>query len=423
MLTKLTDKEFNEFSKKHPLTTFFQSSYWGDLKQTNGWKKHLVGLKKDDVIVGASLILAKKIPVINKYIFYAPRGFLLDYNDSNALEEFSKEVIKYIKKEHGIFLKINPYVMYQERDIEGNIVSNGINNQKVVDSLIKIGFKHHGFTTKIGADLEPRWLSVLDLENETEESLLSKMRSTTRLDVLNSYKRGLRLIEANENRIAEFKDLMEHTSERRGFLDRPLHYYLKMYECFKKEDNIKIMLVELNCKGYLDSLDIQKSKLLKKIDELKDKMESTKGKRMFREFNSELESTERKIKEVNRLMEEKGDSFVIAGGLFMTFGKQVISLFGGSYREYMKFNGQYFLNFEMIKYALNNNYDKYNFFGIEGNFDKDSEMYGLFDFKKGFGAKVVELIGEFNYVINKPVYRLYETTFKIYRKFKNKIHK
>ena len=149
--------------------------------------------------------------------------------------------------------------MYQERDIEGNIVSNGINNQKVVDSLIKIGFKHHGFTTKTGADLEPRWLSVLDLENETEESLLSKMRSTTRLDVLNSYKRGLRLIEANENRIAEFKDLMEHTSERRGFLDRPLHYYLKMYECFKKEDNIKIMLVELNCKGYLDSLDLQKS--------------------------------------------------------------------------------------------------------------------------------------------------------------------
>ena len=63
---------------------------------------------------------------------------------------------------------------------------------------------------------------------------------------------------------------------------------------------------------------------------------------MFREFNSELESTERKIKEVNRLMEEKGDSFVISGGLFMTFGTQVISLFGGSYREYMKFNGQYF---------------------------------------------------------------------------------
>lgn len=113
---------------------------------------------------------------------------------------------------------------------------------------------------------------------------------------------------------------------------------------------------------------------------------------------------------------------MVAGGLFMTFGKQVISLFGASYREYMKFNGQYFLNFEMIKYALNNHYDKYNFLGIDGNFDKESDMYGLFDFKRGFGAKVVELIGEFNYIINKPVYHLYETVFKVYRKYKNKIH-
>lgn len=423
MLTKLTDKEFNEFSKKHPLTTFFQSSYWGDLKQTNGWKKHLVGLKKDDVIVGASLILAKKIPVINKYIFYAPRGFLLDYNDSNALEEFSKEVIKYIKKEHGIFLKINPYVMYQERDIEGNIVSNGINNQEIINTLLKIGFKHNGFTIKTGADLEPRWLSVLDLEDETEESLLSKMRPTTRWSVLNSYKRGLRLVEIDEKRIPEFKDLMEHTSERRGFLDRPLHYYQKMYECFKKDDSIKIMLVELNCEEYLNSLEFQKKELLEKIDEIKDKLDNSKRQRMFKEFSSELESTERKIKETKDLIIEKGNSIVVAGGLFMTYGRQVISLFGASYREYMKFNGQYFLNFEMIKYALNNHYDKYNFFGIDGNFDKESDMYGLFDFKRGFGAKVVELIGEFNYIINKPVYRLYETTFKMYRKFKNKVHK
>lgn len=423
MIIKLTDDEFNAFSKKHPLSTFFQSSYWGDLKQTNGWKKHLIGMKKDGTIIGATLILAKKIPVLNKYIFYAPRGFLLDYNDDDLLKKFSKEVIQYVKKEKGIFLKINPYVIYQERDIEGNIVPNGINNHKIVETLIKIGFKHHGFTTKTGADLEPRWLSVLDLENETEESLLSKMRPTTRWSILNSYKRGLKLIELNKERISEFKDLMEHTSERRGFLDRPLYYYQKMYECFKKEDNIKIMLVELNCKEYLDSLELQKKDLLQKIDGLKDKVKNSKGKRMFKEFSNELESTERKINEASELIKEKGNSLVVAGGLFMTFGKQVISLFGGSYREYMKFNGQYFLNFEMIKYALNNNYEKYNFFGIEGNFDKESEMYGLFDFKKGFGAKVVELIGEFNYIINKPIYLLYETTFKLYRKLKNKFHK
>lgn len=279
MLIKLTDEEFNTFSQKHPLSTFFQSSYWGDLKQNNGWYKHLVGMKKDGVMVGASLILAKKIPVLNKYIFYAPRGFLLDYSNHDLIKEFSKEVINYVKKEKGIFLKINPYVMCQERDNDGNVVTDGINNQKIVDTLIKIGFKHNGFTVKTGADLEPRWLSVLNLENETEQSLLSKMRPTTRWSILNSYKRGLKLIEINEERILEFKDLMEHTSERRGFLDRPLHYYQKMYECFKKEDNIKIMLVELDCEEYLDSLELQKKDLFQKIEEIQDKLETSKGKR------------------------------------------------------------------------------------------------------------------------------------------------
>ena len=32
MLEKLTPEEFNEFSKKHEQGTFFQSTYWGQLK-------------------------------------------------------------------------------------------------------------------------------------------------------------------------------------------------------------------------------------------------------------------------------------------------------------------------------------------------------------------------------------------------------
>ena len=102
----------------------------------------------------------------------------------------------------------------------------------------------------------------------------------------------------------------------------------------------------------------------------------------------------------------------------MTFGRQVISLFGASYREYMKFNGQYFLNFEMIKYAINNNYDRFNFFGITGEFNEESPMYGLFNFKRGFGAEVTELIGEFNIVTNKFYNKIYEIMFFCYRKLK-----
>ena len=105
----------------------------------------------------------------------------------------------------------------------------------------------------------------------------------------------------------------------------------------------------------------------------------------------------------------------------MTFGCQVVSLFGASYKEFMKYKGQYFLNNEMINYAIDNHYDLYNFYGITGEFNKDSPMFGLFDFKRGFGAHVEELIGEFTYITDPFYNKIYNLMFSIYRKLKKVI--
>lgn len=416
MLEKLDFEEFNEYARKHPLSTFFQSSYWGELKKSTGWIPHLVGIKENGNIQGATLLLAKKIPIFHKYIFYAPRGFLIDFEDSNFLTKFTLEIKKYIKKENGIFLKINPYIMYQERDINGNIVSDGINNKKIIEQLQNLGFKHNGFTIHYGKDLEPRWLSVLDIQNKTEEEILKDMRGTTRWGIQNSYKHGLKLIEIDESRIDEYKKLMVHTGERRGFIDRPLSYYQKMYQEFSQNDDIKIMLVELDTKENLNSLQKQKENTQKKLD--KELEKEKKKENLIKELNSQIESIDKKIEDVQEIASTYGDKIIVAGGLFMTFGRQVISLFGASYREFMKFNGQYFLNFEMIKYAIQNHYEKFNFFGITGDFKEESPYYGLFNFKRGFNAKVVELIGEFTLVTNPLFNRIYNVMFYLYRKMK-----
>ena len=418
MLENLNPDEFNKFARECSQGTFFQSSYWGELKSLTGWKSHIVGIKENNEIKGASLLLSKKIPVLNRYIFYAPRGFLIDYNNTQFLNVFVSEIKRYVKKNKGIFIKINPYVEYQEHDIDGNVVEDGYNNKKIINHLIDLGFIHNGFTITYGKDLEPRWISVLDLENKNEEEILSDMRSTTRWGINNSYKHGLKLVEIDENRLDEFKKLMEHTGERRGFIDRSITYYKKMYEVFKKDDNIKIMLVELNIEEYIKNLNNQRQQNLLNQAEAKSKPDSAKAKRVLKELQSQLESLEKRLENLYILREEKGTNIVIAGGLFMTFGTQVVSLFGASYKEYMKFNGQFFLNFKMIKYALNNGYTKYNFYGITGEFNEESEMYGLFDFKRGFNSKVIELIGEFTLITRPISYKIYNIMFGIYRKLK-----
>ena len=46
----------------------------------------------------------------------------------------------------------------------------------------------------------------------------------------------------------------------------------------------------------------------------------------------------------------------------MLYGKQVVYLLGASYKEFMKYNAQYLLQWEMINYAIDNNYKTFNFY-------------------------------------------------------------
>ena len=53
----------------------------------------------------------------------------------------------------------------------------------------------------------------------------------------------------------------------------------------------------------------------------------------------------------------------------------------------------------MIKYAIENGFDKYNFYGIPADINTKPENYGLYEFKKGFttdeSGRVVELLGTY----------------------------
>ena len=81
----------------------------------------------------------------------------------------------------------------------------------------------------------------------------------------------------------------------------------------------------------------------------------------------------------------------------------------------MHFGTPYIVQWEMIKYGLHNNFKRYNFYGISGNFDKNDKDYGIYDFKKGFTGYVEELIGEYYLPINKFYYNLFNIIRKIKR--------
>lgn len=416
MLENLTDQEFNQFSKNHPNNMFFQSSYWGDLKESTGWQKHLVGIKEDGKIIGASLLLSKKIPILNKNMFYAPRGFLIDYQNEDMITLFTKEIAHYVKKNSGIFFKINPVVEYQQRNTDGDIVVDGTQNKKLVEFLKKIGYQHNGFTIHYGKDLEPRWISVLNIENQTEEQIFNLFRSSHKRKIKKSLGGWLSIEQVTSDDMQKldiYKKIMSHTGNRRGFIDRAEDYYKKMYDVFSKENQIQIVLVKLDLEKYHDHLVQELEELKNKSVQLSSKKEAEK-----QEILKRIEHLKSDIQETEITIKTEGNSIYITTGLFMLFGTQLTYLFGGSYDKYMKYFGAYYMQWKMIQYAVEHGYKEYNFYGITGEFNEDSPMYGLFDFKRGFHANVVELIGEFTYVVNKPYYFLYNKMFSVYKKLK-----
>lgn len=418
--TELTKEEFIEFSKNFPYSLFFQSPYWIEIKRKNGWEGTIVGIKKENKIIAATILLMKNIKGINKKMVYAPRGFLLDYTDTSLLTVFVEKIKVYLKEKNALFLKINPYVKYQERDINGNVIEN-TKNDTLVNKLNNLGFIHQGFyiTMDEKKDLEPRWLSVLNLENKSIDEIFKDMRTTTRWSIRNSEKNCLRIVECGLEDLKEFKALMKHTADRREFIDRPLSYYQNIYNVLKKEDLVKILLVEINFKDLLEKTENEYESLLEKIEKIK---ENPKKQAQLKELQSEAISFDSRMKDLKEYKIKYGDTKIIAGGLYMLYGRQLVYLLGASYKEFMKYNSQYLLQWEMIRYAKEHNYQTFNFYGIDGDFRKEAKNYGLFDFKRGFGAEVVELIGEFDLIINKPIYILYTIAFKCYKSLKNLVN-
>ena len=415
-LTELDKQEFADFSENNPQALFFQTPYWIEIKEQNNWSGKIVGFKENGEIIAATVLMFKKTPGLNAKLAYAPRGFLLDYSNFPLLEEFTKEIKKYLKTQNAFFLKINPYVDYQLRDVDGNAIE-GTKQDALMDKLRELGFIHNGFYINQDSkdDLEPRWISVLDIGGKSFDELYKNMRSGTKWGINNSKKNFITILEADENNLIEFKNLMVHTAERRGFIDRPLSYYQEMYKVLKRENAVKVLLAQIDFKALLDFSQEKFDKNSGRLSVIKDNPKKAKE---TAEIEFEQGCLAERIETLKGNIAEFGEKKVIAGGWYIMHGKEIVYLFGASYKPFMKYNSQYLLQQVMIEYAIENGYDKFNFYGIDGNFDKNSKHFGLFDFKRGFGAVVHELIGEFDLIISKPTYTLYKLMLKGYKELK-----
>ena len=391
---EIEEEEFREFLNKHPLKTFLQTPEVGELRRRHGRTINYVAVKKGKKILCATM-LTSRVRRFGKKEFYSPRGFLIDFKNKELLSFFVDNLKKYIKEKSGYVLRIDPYVVYKERDINGDIVEGGVDNSDVVESLYQLGFKKSKTLEQIG------WMFCLDL-NTTEEELMKKMRSFTKRNINKGLKNSIYIREAEYEELPIVKDLIDATSERKGFANRDLKYFQDMYELFKPREEINNIIAEIHIDEYIENHKKELEEENQKLEQL-EKVKASEEK--INKQKEVISALKEKINEAKALQKEKGNIIPLSGGVFITFGDELLYLFGGNYKEYMHFCAPYVVQWEMIRRGLNNKkFRRYNFYGIPANINEHPEGYGVYDFKKGFTGYVEELIGEYELPINSFYY-------------------
>ena len=311
---ELTEKEYQNYWEIHQLKTFLSSIEIGKLRQKRNWNVNYVGLKENNNIYGAAMLLSKK-KYLNKYEFYSPRGFLIDYNNKELLEFFTKEIIKYIKNKNGYILRIDPYIINKERDINGDIVENGQDNKMIIEHLNNLGFNK----IKTSKNEQVSWMFSLDLAGKTEEQILNEMKPNTRNIIKKVEKNGIRIKELEFNELPVFSDILNKTAKRKDFHPRSIEYYEDMYNLFHHKNEVKYYITELNINEYVEIL----------TKDLEDKQEKLKSKNMKKTRREELEkdikTIERKIKEAKDIKDKtKSDIITLSGSMFMFIKPEIV---------------------------------------------------------------------------------------------------
>lgn len=385
---EITKEKYRNFWENHPLKTFLSAPEIGDLRKSNGWDVYFVGVEEKNKLVAAAMLVAHKRH-FDKYEFYSPRGVLAAFENKELLEYFLNEIKKFVKEHHGYVFRMDPYVIYKERDIDGNIVPGGIDHSKIVSDLLSFGFKQ----VSISEMEQVGWMFSLPLEGKTKEQILKEMKPSTRNKIRKTEKFGITIKELSYDELDRFQNIMIETGERKNFSVRSLDYYKKMYELFHEQGEVKYFVTELDLVQYQKKLEEDKKKVEEKLSGLSDAKYNEGQKK---NLENEISSYDKRIKEAADIRADKGvDVITLSGSMFMIIQPEIIYLSSGNYLEFIKFDSQYLLQWMMIQYGIEHGFKKHNFYGIPANINEHPKDYGIYEFKRGFNGVVEELIGEF----------------------------
>lgn len=379
-LREINKKEFENFCKQSSQDNFFQSKYYAEIKRKEGYHTYFVGLDQNGNLRAATMLISKDVTIFKKRMFYAPHGFIIDYKDKNLLSLFTASIKEYIKAKKGIYIKIEPYLVLHDRTFDGTLVQGGMDNSKAIENLVDLNWRQ-----KQGEELEdsfaPSYLYQLDLKGKNEDELFEGFDKSLQDTIKRNETIGISTKKLSKNNYFKFLDIMTNSSTTKNHLDINADNFKEIYNILNKHKMIDITIAELDIDIYLQSTINSKNNVRN---------------------NPALEAQlDKQIESIKTLQYKFGHKILLGGILAVPYKKEYITLVTSTIDKFNNFNPLTTLYWETIKSAKKSGSEIYNFYGIGNSLENNNELNEM----KKFNGKVIELIGEFDFVINEFSYK------------------
>ena len=407
-MIEITKEKFEEFTSKSEYKNYCQTANYGMIMSETGFDYSFVAYTTNDLeILAAGMFLTKKIG--RYYYAYCPKGYIIDYNDTELVKKFTRNLIKYYKRKKVIFLKINPEI------IIGTINTNTFEkipneNTNILDNLKSLGFKKRKELNPLEL-LQPKLTALINLKEYDVNKLDKKVRNNIR----NTENNGLTLEVADANKIEILYEFIKNMK------DRSINYYRNFYNTFKRTEQADLLLVNIDYETYLINAKKRVEEEQIKNEELNNQLRTdTSEKTLNEKMNSDkaLEQYKQDVIYATAGL-KRNEKTYIAGAITIKYGNKVSILIAGVDKNYNYLNPNYFLHhkiFEMYK----ENFDECDINGIADDFSNESKFSGLNKFKMGFNPKIVEYIGELDLIISEWRFKIVERNDLLSNEFTKK---
>jgi lipid II:glycine glycyltransferase (peptidoglycan interpeptide bridge formation enzyme) len=367
----ITAAEHLAFIATQGEVSFLQTPAWAAVKSE--WRGESLGwFDANGALVGAGLVLYRKVPKLKRFLAYLPEGPALDWMGPDLDGELVA-LKAYLQSQHAFAIRMGPPVVtrrWHAPTLKTAIADPALTRLDdvpadesdtdalgVAESLAGWGWRRlsaeGGFAA--GQPQHNFWVPLVDAAGGAldDDALLAGMNQLWRRNIRKADKEGVAVRRGAHEDLADFHRIYAETAERDQFTPRPLAYFERMWDALTTEASDRL-----------------------------------------------------------RLYLAHHDGELVAATTMVQVGKHAWYSYGASTTKKREVRGSNAIQWQMMRDARDAGAVVYDMRGITDTVSADDPHAGLLQFKLGTGGQAVEYLGEWDLPLKRGLYTAFMTWMK-----------